>query len=148
MQHLVWEGLPAAGAGDGVQTRDKQGVVEVGAAVKVVEWVGPVEREEFPVAVSDEVETAEERHLGFRFDLAAGAAVVLRRRARWPLHRFRGVNCPAGMYLWGRVEQEPGRGSEQRSHWRQAVTSLDASSLRRRTFCEFWFRGWTVWLAT
>lgn len=60
-QHLVWEGPRVAGAGDGVQTRDKQGVVEVEAAVVVVVgWVELVEREEFPVAVADEVEMAEE----------------------------------------------------------------------------------------
>lgn len=86
--------------------------------------------------------------MGSRFDFAAGVAVVPRRQAHWSLHRFRGMSCPAGMNLGGRVEQEPGRGSARRSHWRQDVTSLDVSSVRRRTFFESWFRGWTVWLAT
>lgn len=56
-----------AGGGDDEQTRDKQGAVEVeveaeaeAAVVVVVGWLGLVEREEFPVVVADEVETAEE----------------------------------------------------------------------------------------
>lgn len=52
-----------AGGGDDEQTRDKQGAVEVeaeAAVVVVVGWLGLVEREEVPVVVADEVETAEE----------------------------------------------------------------------------------------